>query len=146
MPLCADTSHDQNDEMTLLDEDDSMDPDDEIDGMEIPDGFRIQPSRPAALDGSFLQRGVLVRLGMGWFGGLIARQSRQHTRHFYDYRAHLEQDQSTRRMKLPLEKYSGDPDAVVGSWVLLEGKTAEQVDSATVGAVATTGVSRSGRA
>ena len=81
-------------------------------------------------------------LGMGWFGGLTTRQSQQRTRHLHDYRVYLEQDQSTRNTKLPLEKYSGDPDAVVGSWVLLEGNTAEQADGATIGAVATTEVSR----
>ena len=50
-------------------------------------------------------------------------------------------------MKLPSDKYTGDPDAVVGSWVFLEGNTAaEQADGATLGAVATKGVvSRSGR-
>ena len=146
MPLCADTSHDQSDELTLLDEDDRIDPDDEVHGMEIQDGFHIQASTPAALDSSLLQRGVLVMLGMGWFGGLNTRQSQQRTRHLYDYRVHLEQDQSTSSMKLQLEKYSGDPDVVVGSWVLLEGNTPEQVDGATIGAVATTGVRRSGRA
>ena len=62
-----------------------MESDDEIHGMEIPDGFRIQASKPAALDSSLLQRGVLVRLGMGWFGGLITRQSQERTRHIYDY-------------------------------------------------------------
>ena len=46
--------------------------------------------------------------------------SEGHTRHLYDYCVQLEVDQSTRKMKLPLEKYSGDPDAAVGSWVLLE--------------------------
>lgn len=46
-------------------------------------------------------------------------------------------------MKLPLEKCSGDPDAVVGSWVLREKSTAEQVDGAR--AAATLGVSRAGR-
>ena len=43
-------------------------------------------------------------------------------------------------MKLPLEKYSGDPEAVKGSWVLLEEITSEQVDGNSVRAV-----SRSGR-
>ena len=127
----------------LLDEDDSMDSDDEIQAMEIPDGFRIQASTPAALDSSLLQRGVLVRLGMGWFGGMITRQSQERTRHLYDYRVHLEVDQSTRSMKLPLQRYSGDPGAVVGSWVLLERSTVEQVDGG--GAAATLGVSRAGR-
>ena len=50
MPLFTDTSHDQNDELTLLDEDDSMDPDDMINGIEIPDGFLVQASTLAALD------------------------------------------------------------------------------------------------
>ena len=50
MSFCGDTSHDQNDELTLLNEDDNMDPDDEIHGMEIQDGFRIQASlRPLLL-------------------------------------------------------------------------------------------------
>ena len=138
MPLCADTSHDQSDDLTLLDEDGRIDPDDEVHGMDIPDCFRIQASTPAALDSSLLQRGVVVMLGMDWFGGLITRQSQQRTRHLYDYRVYLEQDQSTRSMKLQLEKYSRDPDVVVGSRVLLERNTAEQVDGATIGAVATT--------
>ena len=32
----------------------------------------------------------------------------------------LEVDQSARKMKLPLDKYTGDSDAAVGSWVWLE--------------------------
>ena len=128
-----------------MDDDDSMESDDEIHGMEIPDGFRIQASTPAALDSSLLQRGVLVRLGMGWFGGLITRQSQERTRHIFDYRVvQLDLDQSTRSMKLPLEMYSGDPDAVSGSWVLLERSTVEQVDGG--GAAATLlGITRPGR-
>ncbi|CAB1108677.1 unnamed protein product [Ectocarpus sp. CCAP 1310/34] len=42
------------------------------------------------------------------------------TRHLYDYCEQLELDQSARKMKLPLDNYSGDSDAAVGSWVLLE--------------------------
>ena len=48
-------------------------------------------------------------------------------------------------MKLPLEKYTGEPDAVVGSWILLEESTAEQMDGAAIEAVAATGLRRSGR-
>ena len=43
-------------------------------------------------------------------------------------------------MKLPLEMHSGDPDAVSGSWVLLERSTVEQMDGG--GAAATLGVRR----
>ena len=145
MPLNPDAPLNQDDELALLDEDDSMDPEDEIHGMEIPDGYHLQASKPAALDSSLLQGGVLIRLGMGWLGGTITRQSQERTRHRYDYRVHLELDQSTRSMKLPLEKYTGEPDAAVGSWGLLEESTAEQMDGAAIEAVAATGVSRSGR-
>ncbi|CAB1096297.1 unnamed protein product [Ectocarpus sp. CCAP 1310/34] len=115
----GDISQPQTDELALLDgDDDSMDqqdPVDEIQGMEIPAGFRIQEAKSVALDRLLLRRGVLVRLGMGWFGGLIAQQSQKETRHLYDYCVQLELDQSTRKMKLPLDKYSGDSDAAVGS-------------------------------
>ncbi|CAB1096151.1 unnamed protein product [Ectocarpus sp. CCAP 1310/34] len=117
------TSQTQTDELALLDDDDSMDPqdpEDETQGMEIPTGFRIQEVKPVALDRLLFRRGVLVRLGMGWFGGLIIQQSQQDTRHLYDYCVQLELDQSTRKMKLLLDEYTGDPDAAVGSWVLLE--------------------------
>ncbi|CAB1108961.1 unnamed protein product [Ectocarpus sp. CCAP 1310/34] len=119
----ANISQPQTDELALLDDDDSTDPqnpEDEIQGMEIPAGFRIQDAKPVALGRLLLRRGVLVRLGMGWFGGLITQQYQKDTRHLYDYCVQLELDQSTRKMKLPLDKYSGDSDAAVGSWVLLE--------------------------
>ena len=52
------------DPLTLVDDND-MSPKDEAVGMAIPDGFRVQESRAAALDGSLVKRGVLVRLSMG---------------------------------------------------------------------------------
>ena len=53
-----------------------LSPEDEAVGMAIPDGFRLQSrGQLAALDGSLVIRGVLVRLGMGWFGVLITRKS-----------------------------------------------------------------------
>lgn len=67
-----------------------MGPDDEIQGMETPDGFCIQAPTPAALDSSLLQRGVLVKLSMGWFHGWNTRKSQEHTRHLHDYRVHFE--------------------------------------------------------
>ena len=48
--------------------------------MVIPDGFRLQESRPPALDKSLVKRGALVRLFMGWFGGLITRKSQERTK------------------------------------------------------------------
>ena len=67
MTLCADTSHDQNDELTLLDEDDSMDLDDETHGMVIQDGFGIEASlRPLFLTVSYCS--VEYSLGWVWVG------------------------------------------------------------------------------
>ena len=81
---------------------------------------------------------------MGWFGGLVTRQSQKRTRHIDDYLVQLDLDQSTRSMKLPLEMYSsGYPDAVLGSWGLLERSTVEQMDGG--GAAVTWGASRAGR-
>lgn len=94
MLLYADTSHRQNDELGLLDEDQSMDVDDEIQGTEAPDSVRSQASAPAVLDSSILPREVFVMLGTGWFGGLILRQSEHGT---------------------VARNYRGDPDTVMGS-------------------------------
>ena len=60
-----------------------MPPEYEAVGMAIPDGFRRQEeSRPVALDGYLVKRGVLrlVRPGMGWFPGLTTRKSRGRTK------------------------------------------------------------------
>lgn len=122
------------DPLTLLDEDDDdMSPEDEAVGMAIPGGFRLQESRPAALDGSLVKRGVLVRLSIGWFGGLIARKSQERTKDLYDYRVHLEEDQSVRSLKLPLGAYSTESSAAVGAWVLLQPNEEEQTEGAAVG-------------
>ena len=53
-------------------------------------------------------RGVIVRLGLGWFGGRIAHEAQQRSRHVHDYRVVLEHDKSTRSMRLPLEVYGTD--------------------------------------
>ena len=41
----------------------------------------------------------------------------------YGYRMALDVDQSTHSMKLPLNAYSTDENAVVGAWALLERST-----------------------
>ena len=70
---------------------------------------------------------------MGWFGGLITRKSQERTKGVYNYRVHLEEDQSVRRIKLPLGAYSTETSAAVGAWVLLERNDKEQAGG-TVGA------------
>ena len=69
--------------------------------MVVPDGFRLQESRPAALDDSLVKCGVLLiaKLGMGWSGGLITRKSQERTKAVHDYVlpvcVHLEAHQRT---------------------------------------------------
>ena len=42
--------------------------------MTVPDGFQLQMFPPPALDVSLVNRGVCVRLGPGWFRGVITRK------------------------------------------------------------------------
>ena len=76
--------------------------------------------RPPVLDQSSVQCGVLVKLGLGWFGGVMTRRVHQKSRHEYGYRVILHTDRSTRGMKLPLESYSTNEGASVRAWVLLK--------------------------
>ena len=73
--------------------------------------------------------GVFLKLGPGWFGGVITRRvHRKSRRDSYDYRVILQKaDTSTRSMKLPLESYSTNEGARVGAWVLLEIEQREEV-------------------
>ncbi|CAN0317409.1 unnamed protein product [Ectocarpus sp. 13 AM-2016] len=83
--------------------------------MDVPDAFLLQASRPPALDQSLVKRGVLVELGLGWFGGLIARTASQSSRRTHDYRVTLHSDGSTSSVELPLEFYSTDEAAAIGA-------------------------------
>ena len=67
-----------------------------------------------------VQRVVLLRMGLGWFGGKITRRAQACTRDKYDYRVMLNEDESTHSMRLPIEEYDVDENAGVGAWVLRE--------------------------
>ena len=119
--LAAGESSDRpGDPLATLDDDDELAPGEELRGMEIPIGFRLQISRPERLDDSLVGRGVLLRMGLGWFGGKIMRIAQDRTRDKYDYRVMLNEDESTHSMRLPIEEYDVDENAGVGAWVLLE--------------------------
>lgn len=118
--MSGEDARESEDPQTQLDDDDELGPGEEPLGMDIPDGFQLQRSPPSALDQPLVKRGVLVKLGLGWFGGLISRRAHPASRDVYDYRVVLHCDGSTCSMKLPLELYSTDEDAGVGAWVLLE--------------------------
>jgi len=138
--LAAGESSDRpEDPLATLDDDDELAPGEELRGMEIPIGFRLQISRPERLDDSLVGRGVLLRMGLGWFGGKIMRRAQERTRDKYDYRVMLNEDESTHSMRLPIEEYDVDENAGVGAWVLLEPDAMPVMQNQQVG------VRRSGR-
>ena len=106
------------------DDDDELADGEEIIGMAVPNGSQLQISPSLALNVSLVNRGVLVRLGIGWFGGVITREAqKKHNRLEYGYRFILDVDQSTHSMKLPQNAYGTEENSVVGAWVLLERST-----------------------
>eukprot|EP00903_Cladosiphon_okamuranus_P021062 g19348.t1 len=110
----GDDDKQSEDPLTQLHDDDQLCAGEESLEMDVPDGFQLQASPPSALDQSLVER------GLGWFGGVISRRAHPASRGEYDYRVILNSDGSTQSMKLPLESYSTDENAGVGSWVLLE--------------------------
>lgn len=95
---------------------DGMSPKDKVIGiMVIPDGLRLQESRPAALDIPSVKRGVIETLSMGWLVGLITRKSQAQTKTVHDYCVHLEAGQSVRSMKLSFAAYNTENSAAVGA-------------------------------
>ena len=83
-----------------------------------------QVTPPPALDVSLVNRGVLVRLVLGWFGGVITRRAQKKRNSLeHGYRLILHVDQSTHSMKLPLNACSTEENSVVGAWVRLERST-----------------------
>ncbi|CAN0582865.1 unnamed protein product, partial [Ectocarpus sp. 12 AP-2014] len=84
--------NDSEDPLAQIDDDDYLSSEEGMLRMDVPDAFLLQASRPPALDQSLVKRGVLVELGLGWFGGLIARTASQSSRRTYDYRVTLHSD------------------------------------------------------
>ena len=109
----------EDDELALLDMDDDVADDEALLPFEVPDGYSLVSSAPAALTRNLVNQEILLRLGMDWFRGIITRKAQARTSHLYDFRVFLKTDGSTRSMKLPLAKYSVDGAAAEGSWALL---------------------------
>ena len=72
--LAAGESSDRPEDPLATLDDDELAPG-ELRGMEIPIGFRLQISRPERLDDSSVGRWVLLRMGLGWFGGKTMRKA-----------------------------------------------------------------------
>ena len=107
------------DELATMDTDDDV-----IDGevllpLEVPAGYSLVSTAPAVLTRAIVHQEILLRLGMGWFKGVITRKAQARTSDRYDFRVFLETDGSACSVKLPLAKYSVDGAAAEGSWALL---------------------------
>ena len=102
-----------------MDTDDDVADDEVLLPLEVPAGYSLVSTAPAALTRALVHQEILLRLGMGWFRGVITRKAQARTSDRYDFRVFLETDGSTRSMKLPLAKYSVDGAAAEGSWALL---------------------------
>ena len=107
------------DELATMDTDDGVADDEVLLPLEVPAGYSIVSTAPAALTRALVHQEILLRLGMGWFRGVITRKAQARTSDRYDLSVFLETDGSTRSVKLPLAKYSVDGAAAEGSWALL---------------------------
>ena len=107
------------DELATMDTDDDVADDEVLLPLEVPAGYSLVSTAPAALTRTLVHQEILLRLGMGWFRGVITRKAQARTSDRYDFRVFLETDGSTRSVKLPLAKYSVDGAAAEGSWALL---------------------------
>ena len=108
------------DPLALLGDEDDMSPEDEAIGMVIPDGFRLERVETSCSRQFFSETWCVSETKHGVVWRPITRKTHERTKEVYDYRVHLEEDQSVRSMKLPLGAYSTETNAEVGAWVLLE--------------------------
>ena len=102
-----------------MDTDDDVADDEVLLPLEVPASYSLVSTAPAALTRTLVHQEILLRLGMGWFRGVITRKAQARTSDRYDFRVFLETDGGTRSVKLPLAKYSVDEAAAEGSWALL---------------------------
>ena len=107
------------DELATMDTDEDVADDEILLPLEVPAGYSLVSTTPAALTRALVHQEILLRLGMGWFRGVITRKAQARTSDRYDFRVFLETDGSTRSVKVPLAKYSVGGAAAEGSWALL---------------------------
>lgn len=107
------------DKIAILDIDDDLADDEVPMPYRAPDGYTLWNKPPAALTAALAKQRIMLRLGVGWVNGVITRQAQARTHHLYDFRVFLDNDGSTRSMRLPLDQYSADFDTELGSWALL---------------------------
>ena len=73
------------DELATLDIDDDVADDEALLPLEVPAGYSLVSSAPAALTEALVNQELLLRLGMGWFRGVITRKAQARTSDRYDF-------------------------------------------------------------
>ena len=84
------------DELPTMDTDDDVADDEVLLPLEVPAGYSLVSTAPAALTRALVHQEILLRLGMGWLRGVITRKAQARTSDRYDFRVFLETDGSTR--------------------------------------------------
>lgn len=123
---CADTSDDRNDG-ALPNEDDSVGPEDETPRMGFSDGFVINHLTVARCSRLFVAAERSAREAGHGGGGSVARSlgKSQCVRVLYGFPPRVLCRSSNTRAMIPLDKYGGDPDPAIASWVSGRGDRAE---------------------
>lgn len=76
-----------NDEPATLDVDDDLDGGEENRPFQIPTGYVLVKSAPAALTAVLVSRPIMLLLDIDCFMGTITRQAQARTRHLYEFRS-----------------------------------------------------------
>ena len=79
-------------ELATLDVGDDLDEVEEPLPLELPTGYVLGSSAPAALTAELVKRPIVLRLGIGWLKETITRQSQVCTRHLYDCRVFVDRE------------------------------------------------------
>ena len=74
------------DELATMDTDDDVADDEVLLPLEVPAGYSLVSTAPAALTRALVHQEILLRLGMGWFRGVITRKAQARTSDRYDFR------------------------------------------------------------
>ena len=122
---------DCTDLLTHLDLKGELAPGDNMIDLVIPKGFPLQEaSRSALLDASLVGRGLLMRLGLGWFEELLhVELSFYSNRNNYDFRVVPDHNDRTHSMALCVNACPAEESTCEGAWVLLEPTASIRVSS-----------------
>ena len=106
------------DKLAIMDIDNDVADEEVLRPLVLHGGYSLISSVPADLTRALVNQGIMLRLGMGWFKGVIARKPQACTSDPFNFKMFIEINSSTRSVKLPLAKYSVNEAAAEESWAL----------------------------